>query len=70
MSPDAPLEIVARQIQMLDREDCMRQLLNFGDIPLDFTPEALGRMSTESLRHVLMAAVVTVHKHRRPRLAG
>jgi len=72
MSPDAPLEIVARQIQMLDRDQCIEQLLTFSAIPLDFTPDALAAMSTESLRHTLMAAIITVKRYHRPqaRMAG
>jgi len=65
MSPNAPLERIALEVQTLDRDQCIAELLGFDQIPLDFTPDALGAMSTEALRHVLMAAMVTVRKHRR-----
>jgi hypothetical protein len=65
MSPNAPLERIALEIQTLDRQQCIRELLSFDQIPLDFTAEALQAMSTESLRHLLMAAMVTVRKYHR-----
>ena len=55
-----------REIQSLDRQQCIHELLTFEDIPLDFNREFLDDMSLERLRHVLLAAYATVMKYHRP----
>jgi hypothetical protein len=60
MSLNQPIEATVQQIQQLDRAACIHELIHFSHIPLDFTPEFLDRMSVERLRHVLLAAVLTV----------
>lgn len=64
MSPNVPLDTAARHIQSMDRDQCIRELLDFDAIPLDFTRDCLSGMSTERLRHLLMAALVTCRNRR------
>ena len=63
MSPNTSLEVAARQIQAFDRQQCITELLGFDAIPLDFTADCLRNMSTEKLRHLLMAAMVTYQRY-------
>ena len=53
-----------REVHLFDRHQCIQELLNFPDIPLDFTQAFLDDMSLERLRHILLAAYVTVMRHR------
>jgi hypothetical protein len=64
MSPNASMEELAREISSLDRHSCIDQLQHFDRIPLDFNRSFFDGMSTEKLRHVLMAAYITVKKRR------
>ena len=63
-----PIEELAMQIGTMHRESCIYELKNFDGIPLDFTDHFLQRMSVEELRHVLMAAALTVYRqsHQHP----
>lgn len=60
MSPFDPAEQLAREVYQLDREACIRELTHFRAIPLDFNESYLQSMSVERLRHVLLAALITV----------
>lgn len=64
MSPNKPLEQLAVEINHFDRNRCINELCHFDGLQLDFTPEFLGQMSVEKLRHVLMAALITASKRR------
>ena len=65
MSIEQPIESVVRNIHELDRSGCIHELMAFRAIPLDFSREYLDGMSDERLRHVLLAAVLTVHTRRK-----
>lgn len=53
----------ARDLAGWGREDILSQLLNYHSRPrLDFTPEYLSRLTTEQLRHLLLAAMLAL-KH-------
>ena len=54
-----------RRIHSLSRGDCIQELTHFRDIPLDFEKHYLEQMSVERLRHVLLAAVLTVKFRRK-----
>ena len=59
LSPTAPMEELAREIADLDRNRCIDELQRFRTLPLDFDRSFLERMSTEKLRHTLLAACIT-----------
>jgi len=65
MSPHLPIDQLLVTIHELDRDCCMAELLHFKHIKLDFTEKYLERMSTDRLRHVLMAACLQARKRRR-----
>ena len=65
MSWDQPIESTVREIHQLDRAGCIHELMAFHAFPLDFSREYLDGMSDERLRHVLLAAVLTVHNRRK-----
>jgi hypothetical protein len=65
MSIDQPIEATVREIHHLDRAQCIDALAGFRAIPLDFSRDYLDGMSDERLRHVLLAAVLTVHNRRK-----
>ena len=65
MPLDQPIETSVRRIHEMDRNGCIHELMSFRAIPLDFSREYLDGMSDERLRHVLLAAVLTVHTRRR-----
>lgn len=47
----------------MSKRQIIRRLLRFdGPIKLDFTPDYLENLSTDRLRHILLAALVTVHR--------
>ncbi|MDH4203033.1 MAG: hypothetical protein OEV87_09070 [Phycisphaerae bacterium] len=47
----------------MSKREVIRRLLHFdGPIKLDFTREYLEKLSTERLRHILLAAVVVTHR--------
>lgn len=48
----------------MSRTQCIDALTHFEEIPLDFTEAFLHRMSLERLRHVLLAAMLTVDRRR------
>lgn len=50
-------------IAQLSRKELMNCLLSFdGDFRFDFTPEYLGGLSVEELRHLLLAACLHARK--------
>ena len=57
-----PIEDVARQIYSLDHDQCAEELRRFPGMKLDFDDRYLGEHSTESLRHILLAAVTQVRR--------
>lgn len=57
-----PIDELIHSIYTLDREGCKEQLLHLDSPKLDFTEEFLETMSTERLRHVLMAACLQAKK--------
>lgn len=61
MGHDPRLNEAALRIHTMDREQCIEELLHFRGIPLDFNAAYLSQMSSDRLRHVLLAAVITVH---------
>lgn len=67
MVTDAPIELLVQQIHSLDRQQCIDELLRFDQLPLDFSRTYLEELSLERLRHVLLAAVVTVHRQSHPK---
>lgn len=48
----------------MSRTQCIDALTHFDEIPLDFTESFLQRMSLERLRHVLLAAMLTVDRRK------
>lgn len=70
MQVSAPLGELTRIIDDLDKPACIRELHDVPYLHLDFTDEYLDRMPLESLRHVLMAAVLQARKHEPPRPAA
>ena len=62
MDHEGPIDEVVRQINEMSRQRCIFELMHFDQIPLDFRRDDLDTMSVEHLRHVLVAAVVTVRK--------
>ena len=70
MNPDMPINDLVRTIHSLDRDRCKVELLSFQASKLDFTEQYLDQMSTERLRHVLMAACLQARKGRKKRSAG
>ncbi len=62
MDFDRPFEEVLCQVSNLDRQQCINELTHFGKLRLDFTVEYLEDLGDEQLRHMLVAAVLTVRK--------
>ena len=56
------IEELIRRIHTLDRECCKAALLDMKQPTLDFTESYLNQMSTDRLRHVLMAACLQARK--------
>ena len=57
------LEDLVQVIHSMDRAGCKDQLLHLERPKLDFTEAFLDAMSTERLRHVLMAACIQARKN-------
>ncbi len=56
------IDELIQRIHNLDRERCKAALLDMERPALDFTESYLDQMSTERLRHVLMAACLQARK--------
>jgi len=63
MTPDISIEQHCAYIATLDKSEIEDRLLHFkGPIKLDFTREYLNTLDIDKLRHILLAAVVTVER--------
>lgn len=63
MSADFSFENMCSKIASMSKREVIRRLLHFdGGIKLDFTSDYLEKLSTDRLRHILLAAVVTVNR--------
>ena len=59
MNTNRTLNEMICDIHGMERDQCIDELMHFQAMRLDFTPNYLEAMSTERLRHVLVAAVLT-----------
>ena len=64
MNADLPLDQLLCEIHGMEREACIEALMHFQHLHLDFTAGYLTEMSTDRLRHVLVAALITVRGRR------
>ena len=65
MSSNFSFEKMCSKIASMNKREVVQRLLNFdGPIKLDFSRDYLEKLSTDRLRHILLAAVVTVHQKR------
>lgn len=63
MSPDISLEQACSYIMTLSQSELKKRLLHFdGPLRLDFTDEYLQALPLDRLRHILLAAMVTVER--------
>jgi len=63
MSAEFSFENMCSRITAMNKQEVIRRLLHFdGPIKLDFSPDYLEKLSTDRLRHILLAAVVTTHR--------
>lgn len=63
MTPQKRFEQTATTIAALGRAEITKRLKNFhGRFKLDFTDEYLEKLSLDRLRHILLAAMVTVRQ--------
>jgi hypothetical protein len=59
----ASLHELTQEIGGLDKPACIRELRCVPYLRLDFTDDYLDGLPLDSLRHVLMAAVLQARKH-------
>lgn len=59
---DMSIDELIRGLHTLDRDSCKAALLDIKRPALDFTESYLDQMSTERLRHILMAAYLQARK--------
>jgi hypothetical protein len=65
MSADFSFEKMCSTITAMSKQEVIRRLLHFdGPIKLDFSRDYLENLSTDRLRHILLAAVVTTQRKR------
>jgi hypothetical protein len=63
MSADISFEKMCSKIASMNKREVIRRLLNFDrSMKLDFTADYLEKLSTDRLRHILLAAFVTVNR--------
>lgn len=63
MAAEFSFEKICSKVSSMSKRQIIRRLLRFdGPIKLDFTPDYLENLSTDRLRHILLAALVTVHR--------
>lgn len=63
MSAEFSFEKMCSKITEMSKQEVIRRLLRFdGPIKLDFTRDYLEELSTDRLRHILLAAVVTSNR--------
>jgi len=61
MTPDISFEQYCAYISSLSINEVKERLLHFdGPLKMDFTREYLDTLDCDKLRHILMAAIVTV----------
>lgn len=71
MSPDISFEQTCSYIMMLNKSELKERLLHFeGPLKLDFTDGYLQAMPIDRLRHILLAAMVTVERKQQKTQAG
>ena len=65
MSAEFSFEKTCSKITAMSKTEVIGSLLNFdGLIKLDYTGDYLEKLSTDKLRHILLAAVVTANRKR------
>ena len=65
MSAGFSFEKMCSKIASMNKREVIRRLLNFdGAIKMDFSPDYLEKLTTDRLRHILLAAFVTVNRKR------
>ena len=65
MAPDISFEQYCAYVTSLNKAELKERLLHFdGPIKIDFTDEYLESQDVERLRHILLAAAVTIKKKR------
>lgn len=63
MSPDISFEQACSYIMTFNKSELIERLLHFeGPLNLDFTDEYLQTLPCDRLRHILLAAMVTVER--------
>ena len=63
MSSGFSFEKICCKITSMNKREVIRRLLHFdGPIKLDYSSDYLESLSTDRLRHILLAAVVTVNR--------
>ena len=62
MSAELSFEKMCSKVASMGKREVIRRLLNFDGIKMDFTEDYLKNLSTDRLRHILLAAVVTVDR--------
>ncbi len=66
MTPDISFEQYCAYICNMDISEIKERLLHFdGPLKMDYTREYLDTLDCDKLRHILMAAVVTVEKKKK-----
>ncbi|MFZ9010264.1 MAG: hypothetical protein ACO20W_00045 [Anaerohalosphaeraceae bacterium] len=65
MAASFSFEKTCSKIASMGKREVIRRLLNFdGPIKMDFSADYLEKLSTERLRHILLAAFVTINRKR------
>jgi hypothetical protein len=63
MSAGFSFEKTCSKIASMSKREVIRRLLNFdGPIKMDFSVDYLEKLSTDHLRHILLAAFMTVNR--------
>ena len=62
MSAELSFEKMCTKVASMSKREVIRRLLNFDGIKMDFSEDYLKDLSTDRLRHILLAAVVTVNR--------
>ena len=65
MSAEISFEKMCSKIASMNKSEVIRKLVNFnGPIKMDYTRDYLESLTTDRLRHILLAAVVTFNRKR------
>ena len=62
MSAELPFEKMCSKIASMNKREVIRRLLNFDGVKMDFTADYLENLSTDRLRHILLAAFLAVNR--------